>query len=197
MSRVVLHAYAAFPRVAVLRGGLATGLLIAGMAVSAPAQTTTEVHEGRGGSPHVKTSWTLDGATISITYGRPYAKGRQVFGSLVPYGEVWRTGADEATTLETSADLDIGGTEVPAGTYTLYTLPDQSDCQLIVNKETGQFGTEYAQEDDLARIDMEHETLPATVEQLTVNLAPQTDGGGLLTIDWETTRVSVPVAVKK
>src|ERR671920_1726311 len=94
-------------------------------------------------SPHETVNATVDGAKISVTYGRPYAKGRKIAGGLIPYDKVWRTGADEATTLVTDKALMFGGTHVEPGTYTLYTLPSEKGWQLIINKQTGQWGTDY------------------------------------------------------
>lgn len=164
-------------------------------AAGAWAQKITEVHPGSGGSPHVRAEWSIQGAMLSIEYGRPYVKGRKIMGELVPYGQVWRTGADQATTLVTSKALEIGGVAVPAGTYTLYTLPAADGWKLIVNRQTKQWGTDYDAKQDLARIDMKVEKLPAAVEQLTISVDPQ-PGGGLLKIEWENTRASVPFKVR-
>jgi len=182
----------------ILWASLLIGLLGFGLPEILTAQTTTEVHPGGGGSPHVKTTWTLSGTDISITYGRPYVKGRTIFGDLVPYDQVWRTGADEATTLEISADMIIGETEIPKGVYTLYTLPGETKWQLIVNKETGQWGTQYSSEEDLMRIDMHRETRATPLEQLSINvtLSDGETGSGALEIEWNTTRVSVPIRAK-
>ena len=109
------------------------------------------------GSPHETAKATVGGANISIEYGRPYLRGRKIMGGLVPYGRVWRTGADAATTLTTSKDLVIGGTTVPAGKVTLYTLPGEDQWKLILNKQTGQWGTEYDQSKDLARVRSDQE----------------------------------------
>ena len=111
-------------------------------------------------------------------------------GELVPYGKVWRTGADEATTLTTDKELQIGGTIVPAGKYTLYTLPGQTDWQLIVNKQTGQWGTEYDQKQDLGRVPLKKNATPAPVEQLTISIDKNPAGGGLLKIAWENTELT-------
>ena len=130
---------------------------------------------------------------IYVDYGRPSKRGRAIMGGLVPYGQVWRTGANAATTLVTPRDLRIGGTTVPAGTYTLYTLPGVSAWQLIVNRQTGQWGTEYDPSQDLARIPMQVARTPAPVEQFTIALEP---GGGNvvnMALMWENTRASVPV----
>jgi hypothetical protein len=105
---------------------------------------------------------------------------------------VWRTGANAATTFVTPRDVRIGGTPVPAGTYTLYTLPGASEWQLIVNRQTGQWGTEYDQAQNLARIPMRVERTPAPVEQFTISLVPGS-GAASLVMEWESTRVSVPV----
>src|SRR3954471_10267519 len=111
-------------------------------------------------SPHESITADIDGATVTIVYGRPYSKDpksgatRKIWGELVPFGKVWRTGADEATLLTTTQALDIGGTSFAAGTYSLYTLPDASGAKLIVNKQTGQWGTKYDEAQDLARIEM-------------------------------------------
>ena len=117
-------------------------------------------------------------------------------GELVPYGKVWRTGADEATTLTTDKAIQIGGASLPAGKYTLYTLPGASDWQLIVNKQTGQWGTEYDQKQDLARTPLKKSAPSAPVEQLTISVAKNPAGGGMLKIAWENTELTAPVTVK-
>jgi hypothetical protein len=91
-------------------------------------------------SPHEQTSLTIGGKKITIEYGRPYVKGRKIFGGLEPYGKVWRTGADEATVLTTDADLMIGGLKVPKGSYGLFTLPEASRWTLILNTVAKQWG---------------------------------------------------------
>lgn len=146
-------------------------------------------------SPRDTARATLGGAKVLVDYGRPSKRGRAIFGGLVPWGQVWRTGANAATQLETSTTLVVGGTTIPAGKYTLYTLPTEKGVQLIVNKQTGQWGTEYHQEQDLARIAMRSSTAAAPVEQFTIALEPA--GQGLtLKMSWDTTVWSVPVAKK-
>src|SRR6516164_1902851 len=94
-----------------------------------------------------------DGKTITVDYSSPRMKGRKIFGELVPYGEVWRTGANEATTFVTSANLSVEGKDIPAGNYTLFTIPGQEKWTLIVNKHTGEWGIPYKYEsEDLARV---------------------------------------------
>jgi hypothetical protein len=123
-------------------------------------------------------------------------KGRKVMGELVPFGKVWRTGADEATTLTTDKELQIGGTIVPAGKYTLYTLPGQTDWQLIVNKQTGQWGTEYDEKQDLGRVPLKKTATSAPVEQLTISVDKNPAGGGMLRIAWENTALTAPITVR-
>ena len=113
------------------------------------------VDKSKRPSPPGQASVTLaDGKTITIDYSRPSAKGRQVFGGLVPYGKEWRTGANEATTFVTTTDLMVGDKHVPAGNYTLYTIPNQQQWTLIINKQTGQWGTVYDEKQDLVRVPM-------------------------------------------
>jgi ABC-type oligopeptide transport system substrate-binding subunit len=144
-------------------------------------------------SPPAETSQTVDGKTVSIKYSAPSVRGRKIFGGLVPYDKVWRTGANAATTLKTEANLKIGTATVPAGTYTLYTLPSEGTWKLIINKQTGQWGTVYKQDQDLARVDMKKETLPAPQEVMSITLEPFHGKSSSLHVRWETTDVSVPV----
>jgi hypothetical protein len=106
---------------------------------------------------------------------------------------VWRTGANEATTLTTEVDLNIGGVKVPAGKYTLYTLPSEGTWKLIINKQTGQWGTRYDQSQDLARVDMKKSSLPQPVEQFTISFDKKSESTADLNLDWADTRVSVAV----
>jgi len=153
----------------------------------------TLVHPGDGGSPHLKVDWVVGGGNISIVYGRPYLKARVVGESVEPrQGRVWRLGADEATTLITDTDLGIGDTLVPAGAYTLWALDTGETWQLIVNKETGQFGTSYDASQDLARIPMRVSEVQMPAEQLTLWV---TDGE--FKIGWGTKVATVPLRVQK
>src|SRR5438309_9324623 len=125
-----------------------------------------------------------DGKKATIEYSRPSAKGREIYGGLVPYDQVWRTGANEATSLKTDADLVIGGTTIPAGSYTLFTLPSKSSWKLIINKQTGQWGTNYDQSQDLARVDMSTSSLPQAVEQFTISLDTTGGDSSKLNLGW-------------
>jgi DUF2911 family protein len=146
-------------------------------------------------SPHEKVSIDLGGHSITINYGRPYMKGRKVVGAgLVPYGKVWRTGADEATTLETGADLDINGLRVPAGKYALFTLPATDSWTLIVNKTADQWGAfDYKAADDLGRAPMKVSASASPVEQFTIKLTPAGSNAATLEMAWENTAVTATV----
>jgi hypothetical protein len=123
-------------------------------------------------------------------------RGREIFGNVVPWNTPWRTGANAATQFNTAVDLVIGGATVPAGRYTLWTLPTPTGWLLIINKETGQWGTEYHAEQDLVRVDAKVETLPAPVEQFVIAFAPTAAAPTTITFTWDRTKVSVPVAKK-
>jgi hypothetical protein len=148
-------------------------------------------------SPHETHSSVVDGATITITYGRPSMRGRKIFGSLITYGRIWMPGADEATIIQTTNDLLFGDTLLPAGSYSLYTFTGEKSWKFIINKQTGQFHTVYNQDQDFVRLDPVIEGLPQPVEQLTIAAVPAAAGGGRLQLDWETTRFWVPFTVKK
>ena len=148
-------------------------------------------------SPHETVKATVDGANISIEYGRPYMKGRKVEGGLIPYDSVWRTGADEATTLTSDKALTIGGTPVPAGKHTLWTAASPTEWKLVINKQTGQWGTDYDEKQDLARVPMTKKTLSTPVEQFTIAIEPKSGGGGEIKLAWNVTEASVPFTVNK
>jgi hypothetical protein len=137
------------------------------------------------------------GKRVYVDYGRPSMRGRRIVGELVPYGRVWRTGANAATTLVTETDLRIGDALVPRGTYTLYTLPTAQGWTLIVNRQTGQWGTQYDASRDLVRIPMRTTRLAQPVEKFTIALERGTARGtGTLAMAWENTRLTVPVRVQ-
>ncbi len=149
-------------------------------------------------SPHETAASVVDGAKISITYGRPSMRGRKIFGGLVPYGRVWMPGADEATIFETAAPLRFtGGFLLPAGSYSLYTLPESSRWTLIINKMTGQFHTYYPADRDLAKLPMHVESLETPLEMLTISAVQRPGGGGSLRLEWERTRASVDFTVER
>jgi hypothetical protein len=136
------------------------------------------------------------GAALMVDYSRPAKRGRTVFGGiLVPYGEVWRTGANAATQFRTDKALDFGGTVVPAGFYTLWSMVTATGWKLIVNGETGQWGTAHKAEKDLYTIDMKTSSLSQSVERFTISIEPNATGG-VLNLDWDTTRASVAFTVQ-
>jgi hypothetical protein len=146
-------------------------------------------------SPRDSAVADLGGARVAVDYGRPFKRGRTVFGGIVPWGEVWRTGANAATGFTTSRDLEIGGVAVPAGRYTLWSLPAPDGWKLIVNRQTGQWGTEYDPAQDLARIALQTRPLAAPVEKFTILVDPA-DAGGVLRLQWDETEAFVPITVK-
>jgi hypothetical protein len=152
---------------------------------------------GKRPSPSASASCDLGGGqTIKTDYSSPRMKGRKIFGELVPFGEVWRTGANEATTFVTSADVEVGGKHVPAGSYTLFTVPAADKWTLIVNKKTGESAIPYKYEsDELARVDMKVSKVPSPVENFTIAY-DRSAGGCAMHIEWETTRASVNITAK-
>jgi hypothetical protein len=138
-----------------------------------------------------------DGKTITVDYSSPRAKGRKIFGDLVPYGQIWRTGANDATTFVTTAAVSADGRDIPAGNYTIFTVPDQNKWTLIVNKETGEWGIPYKYESkELSRIPMSVSKTPSPVENFTISF----DQGGstcTMKLSWEETQASVQFSEKK
>ena len=147
--------------------------------------------------PGTATFTFADGKTITINYSRPSMRGRKIFGGLVPYGQVWRTGANAATSFKTDVNLTIGGASVPTGSYTLYTIPDEKSWKLIINKETGQWGTEYNEKDDVARVDMKVSKNASPTEQFTIGFDQTGNSSAVLKLDWADTIAKVDVAEKK
>jgi hypothetical protein len=139
---------------------------------------------------------SVGAAKIEVAYSRPYRRGRVIFGSeVVPWNKVWRTGANAATQFTTSSDLMFGDKLVPAGKYTLWTLPTPTGAKLIINSETGQWGTAYNEAKDFARLDLVTKTLPMPVDQFTIAVVPQ-GAGGSLQLMWDTTMYSIPFTIK-
>jgi hypothetical protein len=138
-----------------------------------------------------------DGKTVTIQYSRPSMRNRKIFGGLVPFDEIWRTGANAATSLKTDTDLLIGGEVVPKGEYTLYTQPGMSSWKLIINRQTGQWGTEYSQGQDLERINMKVTQRPSGLETFTISFDKTSGSSATLKLEWENTIASVDVKEKK
>jgi hypothetical protein len=145
-------------------------------------------------SPPATAMVDLGGATVTIDYSSPRLKGRHVGGEVATFGQVWRLGANEATTLVTTGAITVGGKAVPAGSYTMFAVPGKDKWTLIISKKTGEWGTDYPGEsNDLARIDLKVSALPASVENFTVSFE-KTGMGANLNFDWDTTRASVGVS---
>jgi hypothetical protein len=159
--------------------------------------TSAALAQGGGkASPPATAACDLGGKTVTTAYSSPRMKGRKIYGDLVPFGEVWRTGANDATTFVTSADVVVGGKTVPAGSYTIFTVPAADKWTLIVNKKTGEWGIPYKYEsDELVRVDMKVAKLPAPVEDFTIAY-DKSGSGCMLRMDWETTRATVEIATK-
>src|SRR5713101_6575692 len=174
-------------------------LLILTLTIAAAAQQD----KSKRPSPpaHAQCKFT-DGKAINVDYSSPRINDpkthqpRKIYGGLVPYGQVWRTGANEATTFVTDTDVTIGGKHVPAGSYTIFTVPNADKWTLIINKKTGEWGIPYKYEsDELARVDMKVSKLPSPVENFTIAY-DKSATGCTLRLDWETTRASVDVSAK-
>lgn len=157
-------------------------------------------------SPHETISHQFDGNLVQVVYGRPYAKDpksgetRKIWGGLVPYGKVWRTGADEATLLVTKKPLTFGETTVPAGAYSLFTLPaEDGTAKLIISKQLGEWGAyAYDEKQDLARIDLKKDKTESTVSEFTIALDKGSSAtAGVLKMSWENTEFSAPFTVGK
>lgn len=149
-------------------------------------------------SPDAEAHVTLKGKILTIKYNSPQMRGRKVMGEIVPYGQVWRTGANPATSFVTAIDLRIGNLDVPAGSYTIYTLPAAPGApwQLIINKQTGQWGTEYHQEQDLGRTPMETTKIATPQEGMSITFEKTSGGSTQLHVKWETADEWVPVTAK-
>jgi hypothetical protein len=136
-------------------------------------------------------------ATFTINYGRPLARGRVLLGNIVEYDRVWRTGANEATHFTTSVPITLAGLRVPAGQYTLWTIPHRTGApELIVNKQTGQWGTGYGPAHDLGRARMRSDSLGTAVEAFTMSIVPDGDRKGELRLEWGPFRWTAPIVVQ-
>jgi len=171
--------------------GLFPGIFLAPLAAAAiPIQAQV------ASPPASATCKFADGKTITVHYASPRMRGRKIFGDLVPYGEVWRAGADDATSFVPNANLIVGGKSVPAGKYTIFILPAPAKWTLIVSKETGEFGIPYPGEKyDFARMEMKVSKLPSSLENFTISF-DQTGTSCNMKLEWETTRASIDIAEK-
>ncbi|MBI3646019.1 MAG: DUF2911 domain-containing protein [Acidobacteriales bacterium] len=175
---------------------LLTSLLFV-ISVCASAQMSMSQDKSKRPSPPASAECKFsDGNTVTIDYSSPRMKGRKIFGELVPFGKVWRTGANEATTFVAGADVTVGGQNVPAGSYTIFTIPEADKWTLVISKKTGESGMDYpGPGEDLGRVAMSVSKTAAPVENFAIAF-DQADGKCTLHMDWENTRASVEVAKK-
>jgi len=171
----------------VAAGLIATVMLTPSVGARGAASQTGRI------SPHESVTGTVDGAQLTIVYGRPSMRGRTIFGALVPYGRVWCPGADEATTLESTKELMLDTLRVPTGPHTIWVLPTEDKWTLVVSKEPSGFHTQYHPDRDLGRIELRKRDVATPVEQLTFAIGRRETGvGGTISMTWERTEVSVP-----
>jgi hypothetical protein len=172
--------------------GLFFGILLAALAAGAISS------HAQLASPTVKAVCKFaDGKTIAVNYSSPRRRGRKIFGDLVPFGEVWRAGADDATSFVPNVDVLVGGKNVPAGRYTLFTLPTPTKWTLILSRQIGEWGIPYPGEKfDFARMEMKVSKLPSPLENFTISFDPA-GSSCTMKLDWETTRASIDISEKK
>jgi hypothetical protein len=176
--------------------GIALGTFLAGSSLVLDAQKTTELKVGGGGSPHVRTEWTIDGANIAIEYGRPFLKGRTLGKDLEKFGREWRTGADEATIITTDKPLKFGAISLAPGTYTINTFLGETEWQLIFGRlsKPGQWGVPYNKALEIGRTPMKLGKTKANVEQVTIAI-DDTPGGAMLRVEWGPHSATAPFTV--
>lgn len=179
-----------------------TGAILTVLAIALAASPLFAQEKPRV-SPQETVNATIDGNDMSIVYSRPYTKDpksgepRKIWGTLVPYGKVWRMGANEATILKTSKPITMAdGAPIMPGSYSLYMWPDEKGAKLIVNKQTGQWGTKYDEAQDVTRVDLKKDSLGKPVDQFTIAVDKGENGGGVFKLMWENTQYSVPFRVK-
>jgi len=139
---------------------------------------------------------TVGAATLVVDYGRPQARGRKLLGNVIDYDRVWRTGANAATQFTTSAPITLAGLSLPAGAYTLWTVPHVRGVDLIVNRQTGQWGTEYRRAQDLGKARMRSDSTDTPVERFTISIVPDDARHGKLVMAWGTFRWTAPIEVR-
>lgn len=176
---------------------LTTALCCTVLATASLAQDSMKPDSSKPlASPPAVAQVMLSGKAIKITYNSPSIRGRKIMGGLVPYGQVWRTGANPATTLTTGGNMKFGTLDVPAGTYTIYTLPGESQWLLIINKQTKQWGTVYNQDRDLGRTAMTGESIPVQQEKMSISFEHTHGNRTELHIRWENTDEFVPIVAQ-
>ena len=179
------------------RFAIAFALLLAVVALAVTGVTHAQFGGSRYTSPPTNTEATIGGKKITVDYYAPSMHGRKIMGSLVPFDEVWCTGANWATKITTAGNLQIGALKLAAGSYTIWTLPKRDEWQLIINKQTGQFHLDYDESRDLGRTKMNVKTLAEPVETLKIEVRPDPASAnkGTLAVLWEKTEASIPFTV--
>jgi len=177
---------------------LAAALGLAFCLALSAQEKSVQTGVGDGGSPHFRSEWDIHGAHVAVEYGRPYLKGRAIGKDVVPYGEVWRTGADEATTITSTKPLKFGKITLAANTtYTINTLPTPDHWDLILGKlsQPGQWGIPYQPNLEIGRVPMILERTTKAVEEETITIQP-TSTGGRLSVEWGLISVTAPFTVE-
>ncbi len=176
---------------------IALSLLLLPLLLTAPATAQDRVERGNEDprvSPNAAVSQTIGTTEVRITYGRPSMEGRTIFGGLVPYDEVWRTGANEATTVSVSSDVTIEGSSLSEGTYSLYTIPSEDQWTLIFNNVAEQWGTNYDESKDALRVTVSPESAPER-EMMTFLFEKVTNKRGMCVLHWADVRVPFEIQV--
>ena len=177
-----------------MKNRIAWGLGVSSLLLLAWAGSA--VAQDKRASPHETVSEMINGKKITITYGRPFKKGRVIFGGLEPWGKVWRTGADEATTITLEGDAMIGPLHVIAGTYSLFTIPNEKEWTLVLNKTAKQWGAfKYDQAADYGRAAMKVTKAKAPIEQMTIAIKKKSDHEAVLEVMWDETVASIDMMV--
>ncbi len=174
---------------------IAVGCFIAS-SVFVHAQKTTDLKTGSGGSPHVRTEWTIDTASIAIEYGRPFLKGRPE-AQMMPPGQEWRTGADVATIITSDKPLKFGAVSLAPGSYTINTVPGDKEWQLVLGRlsKPGQWGIPYQKDLEIGRTPMKVGKTKAPVENVTISIDDTPGSGAVLRVEWGTASATAPFTV--
>lgn len=178
-----------------LLSGVTVGMLVAS-GVFVQAQKTTDLKTGGGGSPHVRTEWTIDGANLSVEYGRPFMKGRPE-AQMMPPGREWRTGADVATIITTDKALKFGAVSLAPGSYTINTVPGDKEWQIVFGRleKPGQWGIPYKKELEIGRTAMNVVKSAKPIESVTISIDDATGNGAVLRVEWGTARATAPFTI--
>jgi hypothetical protein len=174
--------------------GLLLGALLVIGGVTLSAQKVVKKTPGQAGSPHETVEYVVHGAKITIAYGRPFIKGRAIE-AVAPKDQAYRLGADEATVLTTDKPLMIGGMMLDPGSYSLWAWPSASGWKLVVNKQTGQWGTDYDAKQDLGRNELKVAAVAKPQENFTISVEEKASTNGALNFDWGKTRLTTDFMV--